>query len=168
MSRSCTCCASESLATRPDERAVSSAVSGVASSCPAPVLDVGASKSEVVFSSAPGVLGSSVSVSSLPGGFPFTPFWFGSRLKRHYIPRCQTGSQQYKRVDLTYIATISLHFQIVCEGEKVDIGFRQDLEVAGPLRKVGDELDRLGPGISELEKGRPCGLKPGSCSLIAN
>ena len=69
---------------------------------------------------------------------------------------------------VTYVAAISLYLQIICKGEKVDIGFRQDLEVAGPLRKAGDELDRLGPGASEFEERGPCGLKPRSCSLVTN
>jgi hypothetical protein len=51
---------------------------------------------------------------------------------------------------LTYVASIPLHFQVVGEGEEVEIGLRQALEVAGPPREVGDELHRLGAGVAEL------------------
>ncbi len=69
---------------------------------------------------------------------------------------------------VTYVATIPLQFQIVGQGEKVDIRLGQDLEIAGSLRKVGNKLDRLGPGVSELEERRQGSLKAGSCRLIAN
>jgi hypothetical protein len=48
---------------------------------------------------------------------------------------------------LTYITAIPLNLEIVCEGEEMNIGLRQDLEVASSPRKAGDELDGFGSGI---------------------
>jgi len=58
------------------------------------------------------------------------------------------------QVQLTYIAAISLNLQIICKGEEVNIGLRQNLEVARSPCEAGDELDGLGSGIPELEEGR--------------
>ena len=57
-------------------------------------------------------------------------------------------------MQLTYIAAISLNLQIICKGEEVNIGLRQNLEVASSPCEAGDELDGLGSGIPELEEGR--------------
>jgi hypothetical protein len=61
---------------------------------------------------------------------------------------------------LAYVTAVPLNLQVVCQGEKVDIGFGQNLEVAGPPREVGDKLDRFGTGVSELKEGRQSRLKP--------
>lgn len=67
-----------------------------------------------------------------------------------------------------YIAPISLELQFIGKSEEVQIGLRQDLEVAGPAGEIGDKLDRVGAGASELEEGRQCCLEPGSRRFIAN
>ena len=50
----------------------------------------------------------------------------------------------------------------------MQIGFRQDLEIAGSSRKVGDEQDGLGSGGSELEERLDGGLESGSRGLVAD
>jgi hypothetical protein len=69
---------------------------------------------------------------------------------------------------VTYISPIPLQFEIICQGEEVNVGLREDLEIASALREVGDELDRLGPRVSELQERRQGGLEAGSCGLITD
>ena len=58
----------------------------------------------------------------------------------------------------TYIAAISLHLQIICQGEEMQIRLREDLQVTRAARKVCDELDRFGTRGSQLQERGECGL----------
>ena len=108
----------------------------------------------------------------LPGGFPFRPFWPGSRRRRHYASISPGLSVRMANAVLshraTYVTSVSLQLDLVGQRQKLQVWPAEHGQVARLARKGPDDLDGLGSRASDPKEGRQCSLETYSRGLVTD